>query len=303
MDQLIGAGKPGANAADLIKDATDESFEQDVLLASRDTPVIVDFWAPWCGPCKQLGPTIEKVVKEAKGAVKLVKINIDENPHFASQLRVQSIPAVFAFKGGRPVDAFLGAVPESQIRAFVKKLGGAAGPSPIDQALEQANAALAANDLPTAQDIFGQILAHEPGNAKAAAGLAKIFVGLGQLDEAKALLDSLPPEAKRDPEVEAAQAALDLAHQAPKGVDVAPMLEKLAHNPKDHQTRLDLATALFAGGQQEAAIDQLLELYKLDRNWNEGAARAQLVKFFEALGNTNPLTVQGRRRLSSLMFA
>jgi putative thioredoxin len=303
MDQLIGAGKPGANAADLIKDATDDSFEQDVLLASRDTPVIVDFWAPWCGPCKQLGPTIEKVVKEAKGAVKLVKINIDENPHFASQLRVQSIPAVFAFKGGRPVDAFLGAVPESQIRAFVKKLGGAAGPSPIDQALEQANAALAANDLPTAQDIFGQILAHEPGNAKAAAGLAKIFVGLGQLDEAKALLDSLPPEAKRDPEVQAAQAALDLAHQAPKGVDVAPMLEKLAHNPKDHQTRLDLATALFAGGQQEAAIDQLLELYKLDRNWNDGAARAQLVKFFEALGNTNPLTVQGRRRLSSLMFA
>lgn len=303
MDQLIGAGKPGANAADLIKDATDESFEQDVLLASRDTPVIVDFWAPWCGPCKQLGPAIEKVVKEAKGAVKLVKINIDENPHFASQLRVQSIPAVFAFKGGRPVDAFLGAVPESQIRAFVKKLGGAAGPSPIDQALEQANAALAANDLPTAQDIFGQILAHEPGNAKAAAGLAKIFVALGQLDEAKALLDSLPPEAKRDPEIEAAQAALDLAHQAPKGVDVAPMLEKLAHNPKDHQTRLDLATALFAGGQQEAAIEQLLELYKLDRNWNEGAARAQLVKFFEALGNTNPLTVQGRRRLSSLMFA
>jgi putative thioredoxin len=303
MDQLIGAGKPGANAADLIKDATDDSFEQDVLLASRDTPVIVDFWAPWCGPCKQLGPTIEKVVKEAKGAVKLVKINIDENPHFASQLRVQSIPAVFAFKGGRPVDAFLGAVPESQIRAFVKKLGGAAGPSPIDQALEQANAALAANDLPTAQDIFGQILAHEPGNAKAAAGLAKIFVGLGQLDEAKAVLDSLPPEAKRDPEVQAAQAALDLAHQAPKGVDVAPMLEKLAHNPKDHQTRLDLATALFAGGQQEAAIDQLLELYKLDRNWNDGAARAQLVKFFEALGNTNPLTVQGRRRLSSLMFA
>ncbi len=303
MDQLIGAGNPGANAADLIKDATDESFEQDVLLASRDTPVIVDFWAPWCGPCKQLGPTIEKVVKEAKGAVKLVKINIDENPHFASQLRVQSIPAVFAFKGGRPVDAFLGAVPESQIRTFVKKLGGAAGPSPIDQALEQANAALAANDLPTAQDIFGQILAHEPGNAKAAAGLAKIFVGLGQLDEAKALLDSLPPDTKRDPEVQAAQAALDLAHQAPKGVDVAPMLEKLAHNPKDHQTRLDLATALFAGGQQEAAIDQLLELYKLDRNWNEGAARAQLVKFFEALGNTNPLTVQGRRRLSSLMFA
>lgn len=303
MDQLIGAGKPGANAADLIKDATDESFEQDVLLASRDTPVIVDFWAPWCGPCKQLGPTIEKVVKESKGAVKLVKINIDENPHFASQLRVQSIPAVFAFKGGRPVDAFLGAVPESQIRAFVKKLGGAAGPSPIDQALEQANAALAANDLPTAQDIFGQILAHEPGNAKAAAGLAKIFVGLGQLDEAKALLDALPPDAKRDPEILAAQAALDLAQQAPKGVDVAPMLEKLAHNPKDHQTRLDLATALFAGGQQEAAIDQLLELYKLDRNWNDGAARAQLVKFFEALGNTNPLTVQGRRRLSSLMFA
>jgi putative thioredoxin len=304
MDQLIGAGKATPTPADLIKDSSDDAFEQDVLAASKQTPVIVDFWAPWCGPCKQLGPAIEKVVKEANGAVKLVKINIDEHPYFASQLRVQSIPAVFAFKGGRPVDAFLGALPESQIRAFVKKLGGApAGPSPIEQALEQAAAAVAAEDYPTAQALYGQVLAHDKTNAKAAGGLAKAYVALGDLDAAQKLLDGLPAEAKRDADVEAALAALDLARQAPQAADVAPMLEKLAHDPKDHQTRLDLALALFAGGQQEAAIEQLLELFKRDRKWNDGAARAQLVKFFEALGNTHPLTVQGRKRLSSLMFA
>ncbi len=304
MDQLIGAAKAGAAPADLIKDSTDDAFEQDVIAASAKVPVIVDFWAPWCGPCKQLGPLIEKVVKEAAGAVKLVKINIDENPYFAQQLRVQSIPAVFAFKADRPVDAFLGALPESDIRKFVKKLGGAAaGPSPIEQALEQAAAAMAAEDFATAAAIFAQILKHEPANAKSIAGLAKCQIASGDLDAAQALLDAAPPEAAKDADVVAARTALDVARQGEKAGDVAPLLEKVAHDPANHQARMDLALALFAGGQAEAAIDQLLELFKRDRNWNEGAARAQLVKFFEALGNAHAATVQGRKRLSSLMFA
>ncbi|MCA3263105.1 MAG: thioredoxin [Telmatospirillum sp.] len=303
MDQLIGAAKANAAGGDLVVDSTDEAFEKDVLAASAKVPVIVDFWAPWCGPCKQLGPAIEKVVREAKGAVKLVKINIDEHPYFAQQLRVQSIPAVFAFKAGRPVDAFLGALPEGDIRKFVKKLLGDKGPSPIEQALEQAKEAFDAGDAPTAAALYAQILQHEPANAKAVAGLVKCQIAAGELDAAAAMLADLPPELAKDAEIAAAKTALDVARQGEKAGDVAPLRAKLEANPADHETRVAFALALFAGGAAEEAIDQMLDLYKRDRNWNEGAARAQLVKFFEALGNTHPATIQGRRRLSSLMFA
>jgi len=304
MEPLIGAA-PAKGGADLIKDSDVTTFMADVIDASKEVPVIVDFWAPWCGPCKQLGPLLEKAVKEANGAVRLVKINIDENPEIAQQMRIQSIPAVFAFKGGRPVDGFVGALPESQIKAFLKRLGGpaAAQPSPVAMALEEAKAALDAGDFGTASALYSQVLAHEPGNAVAAAGLAKGYIAAGDTAKAKQLLDSLPAEAQKHADVAAARAALELAGQAKGAGDVAKLMERLSANPKDHDARLELATALFAAGQVEQAVDQLLDLFKRDRKWNDEAARKQLVKFFEVLGPTNPNTVSGRKRLSSLMFA
>lgn len=305
MEPLLGAAKPKTDA-DLIKDSDVTTFMADVVEASRDVPVIVDFWAPWCGPCKQLGPLIEKAVKEAGGAVRLVKINIDENPEIAQQMRIQSIPAVFAFKNGRPVDGFVGAQPESQIKAFIKRLGGAAGaapPSPVTVALEEAKAAIAEGDMGTASALYGQVLAHEPGNAAAAAGLARCYLAAGDRDRAKQVLDSLSPEAKKDPEVTAAISALELAEQGAGAGDIAKLQSEVESDPKNHQARFDLAAALFAAGQSEAAVDHLLDIFKRDRKWNDEAARKQLVKFFEALGPTHPLTVQARKRLSSLMFA
>ncbi len=304
MDQIIdgGARQP---VADLIKDGDTESFMTDVIQASRQVPVVVDFWAPWCGPCKQLGPLLEKVVREAKGAVRMVKVNVDDNQEIAAQLRIQSIPAVYAFKGGRPVDGFVGALPESQIKAFIARLTGGAGvASPVEQALEQAKAALAGGDSGTASALYAQVLAREANNIPAITGLARCYLLAGDVTKAKDLITSVPADKAADPEVAAARTAIELAEQAQKVSGEQGRLEEMIKvNPGDHQARLELAIALFGGGAQEAAIEQLLESYRRDRKWNDDAARKQLLKFFEALGPTDKLTVEGRRRLSSMMFS
>jgi putative thioredoxin len=301
MEPMLGTAA-GA-AGDLIKDSDIEGFMADVIDASRQVPVIVDFWAPWCGPCKQLTPALEKAVRDARGAVRMVKINIDENPEIAQQMRIQSIPAVYAFKGGRPVDGFVGALPESQVKQFIQKLAGAGAPqSPIAAALEQAKAAMEAGDAGTATALYSQILAHEAGNVAAAAGLARCYVAAGDIAKARSLLDGLPAEGQKDNDVQAARAAIELAEQAEQAGDLAEHEAKLRANPGDHQARFDLAVAQFAAGKQDEAFEHLLELFKTARTWNDDAARKQMVKFFEVLGPTHALTVASRKRLSSLMF-
>ena len=302
---MLKGAAPQAAPADLIKDSDQTKFAKDVLEASRTVPVIVDFWAPWCGPCKQLQPAIEKVVKAANGAVKLVKINIDQNQMLAQQLRIQSIPAVYAFKDGRPVDGFVGAVPESQIRQFVQRLGGGrGGPSPVEEAMTMAKTAAQGGDHGTAAAIYSQVIQHDPGNAEALAGLARAMIGRGELDQARQVLDGAPKEVASNPDIAAARSALDLAEQAQKAMGSTGKLRaRIEQNPDDHEARFELATALFGAGQREEAIDELLSLFKRDREWNEQAARKQLVKFFEAMGPTDPLTLSARRRLSSLMFS
>ena len=310
METMLKGAAPQAAPADLVKDSDQTKFAKDVLEASRTVPVIVDFWAPWCGPCKQLQPTIEKVVREAKGAVKLVKINIDQNQMLAQQLRIQSIPAVYAFFGGRPVDGFMGAVPESQVKQFVDQLvqavGGAAGEgggNEIAELLEHAKAATAQNDLELAARIYSEVLGVEPTNVAALAGMARYQVQIGDLDQAKALLEQIPAKDRTGAEVAAVQAAIDLAEKAKEAGPIGDLKAKASADPKDFQARLDLALAYWAGDQKQEAIDELLAMIKLDRNWNEGAARQQLLKFFEALGFTDPLAVDGRKRLSSILFA
>jgi len=306
MDQLIGAAQE--LPADVIKDTDTPGFKADVIDASMQVPVIVDFWAPWCGPCKTLGPVIEKAVKEAKGAVRLVKINVDENQELAAQMRIQSIPAVYAFFQGRPVDGFVGAQPESQLKQFVAKLAKigheAQGPSPIDEAVEQAEQALTDGDHGGASAIFSQVLEHEPTNVKAIAGLARCLIGMGDFASAREFFDGLEPDILKDAGVSGALAQLDLAEQSQKSAGKVPELQaRIAANGKDFEARYELAEALFGAGEREEAVDQLLAILRVNRAWKEEAARLQLVKFFEAMGPTDPLTLSGRRQLSSILFS
>jgi putative thioredoxin len=298
---LIGGGAAAAPVADV----TTANFMAEVVDASFEQPVIVDFWAPWCGPCKQLGPILEKVVRGAGGAVRMVKLNIDENPEIAQQMRIQSIPAVYAFKDGKPVDGFVGALPESQVRQFVERLGGAAvGPSPIEQAMTMAKEAAQGGDHASAMGIYSQILQRESDNPEALAGLARAMIARGEIDEARELLDGVTKEIAKHAEIAAARSALELAVEGQKAMgSVGKLRARLDANADDHEARFELATALFGTDERESAIDELLTLFRRDRNWDEQAARRQLVKFFEVMGPTDPLTLSGRRRLSSLMFS
>ena len=305
MTMLDGENGMGAAGADLIKETTTKTFVQDVIEASKQQPVLIDFWAPWCGPCKQLTPILEKAVRNAKGKVKLVKMNIDEHPQIPGQMGIQSIPAVIAFVNGQPADGFMGAQPEAQINAFIDKLtkGMAAPGDNTAELLQEAEAVLAEGDAPTAAAIYAEVLRADSSNIPAIAGLARCYIATGALEQAKQTL-AVVPEAKRgEAVVVTVQAALDLAEQAQAVGPIVELESKVAANPLDHQARFDLALALNAKGQRSEAVEHLLAIVKRDRKWDDDGARKKLVQFFEAWGPTDEATAEGRRRLSSILFA
>jgi putative thioredoxin len=303
MMPAASAPAPANGTKILVKDTTTQTFAKDVIEESRRQPVLVDFWAPWCGPCRTLSPIIEKAVTAAKGAVLLVKMNIDDHPAIAGQLGIQSIPAVIAFSNGQPVDGFIGALPESQVKAFIERVAGPAGPSETEALIAEADALFAAGDTAAAAEIYGAVVKSAPETVAAVVGLARSLLANNQLDQARQTLAMIPASSAGDPAVAALRAQLDLAAETAKLGDATSLEQRITADPADHQARYDLALLLNAQGDRAGATDRLLEIMRKDRSWSEEKARKQLLQFFEAWGPTDEATLAGRRKLSSMLFA
>jgi putative thioredoxin len=303
MTMLQNGGTAAAAPDNLIKEVTTQSFMKDVIEESKRQPVLIDFWAPWCGPCKQLTPILEKSVRAAKGKVKLAKMNIDDHPAIPGQMGIQSIPAVIAFVNGQPADGFMGALPESQVNAFIERLTKGAVAGETKDLLKEADDALAAGDAQTAAQVFSEVLAEDKDNVAALSGLARCYLAANQAEKAKQILSQVPEAKRNDAAYAAAKAALDVTEQAASVGPVGELEQKVKQNPLDHQARFDLAVALNAAGKCQDAVDHLVEIVRKDRKWNDDGARKQLVQFFEAWGPTDEATVAGRKRLSSILFS
>lgn len=300
---MFGLGEKAAPQGDLVKDSSEATFMQDVIEASQTTAVIVDFWAPWCGPCKTLGPALEAAVNAAGGKVKMVKIDVDQNQMLAQQLRIQSIPMVYAFWQGQPVDGFQGAVPPSEVKKFVDRMAALSGDGGLAEAIEAAEQMLDEGAVADAAETFAAILGEDAENAAAYAGLVRCHLALNQLEQAETMLAAVPAAMAKAKEIEAARAQLELAKQAANAGPEADLRAVVVADPQDRQARFDLALALHAAGKVDEAVDELLDLFRLDREWNDSAAKAQLMTIFEALKPTDPIVLKGRRRLSSMIFA